>query len=281
MNRWIFLLIAISSLVVSCGKQAKKTAEKPLARVYDHYLYPSSLKGMLKKNMSVEDSTLIVGTYIENWAKNNLMLHVAEENVPKSIDIEKMVQEYRKSLIKLYYEKNLVQQRLDTLVNSEEISSYYELSKGDHILKYHIASCFFVKIPTSAPDLEDVKKWWKMEDDLDMPQLKEYCEQFAQIYILEDSTWIRDIDLAAQFPDGTFSEGSLTKGKTFNFQKKGYLYLMKVNGVVKKGKIAPIGYIREKAKDYILLKRKRELIDHMADEMYQREINKKNVVIYN
>lgn len=280
MKKWIFLGLTVSILWTACSNEAGKTSEEPLARVYDKYLYPSDLKSILNKKMSPEDSTSIIGTYVENWAKDNLMLHVAEENVPREIDIEKMVKEYRQNLVQLHYERNLVEQSLDTFVSNEEVQAYYQTSKEDHILKQNVIRCFFIKTPNNAPDLEDAKKWWKMENDLDATQLEEFAERFAQIYILEDSTWIREMDLAAQFPDGTLKEGSLKGGKELVTEKQGYFYFLKIHEVVKKGTIAPMGFVKGKAKSYILLKRKMKLIEDMASEMYKREINKKNVVIY-
>ena len=280
MKKWIFFALTVSILWTACSSEPGNTSEEPLARVYDKYLYPSDLKSILKKNMSPADSALIIGTYVENWAKDNLMLHVAEENVPKGIDIDKMVEEYRQNLIQLHYERNLVEQRLDTFVSKQEVKAYYKTSKEDHVLKQNVIRCFFIKAPNNAPDLEDAKKWWKMENDLDATQLEEFAEQFAQIYILEDSTWIREADLAAQFPNGTLKEGSLKAGKNLVTEKQGYLYFLKVHEVAKKGEIAPMGFVKGKARSYILLKRKMKLIEDMASEMYKREINKKNVVIY-
>ncbi|MGB0862169.1 MAG: hypothetical protein ACPGXZ_04590 [Saprospiraceae bacterium] len=276
----MFFVLVISVFWTACNNEAGKTSEEPLARVYDKYLYPSDLKGILKRNMSPQDSALVVSTYVENWGKDNLMLHVAEENVPNDIDIDEMVREYRQNLIQLHYERNLVKQRLDTFVSNEEVRSYYEVSKQDHVLKQNVVRCFFLKAPNNSPDLEEAKKWWKMENDLDKTKLEEFAEKFAQIYILEDSTWVRENDLAAQFNGDALKEGSLTKGKEIIIDKQGYLYLLKIHEVAKKGEIAPMGFIKKKAKSYILLKRKMALIEDMASEMYKREINKKNVVIY-
>lgn len=267
-------------LIWSCQPKRDHRTEEPLARVYDEFLYPSDVATVVTKKMSKSDSAVVVRSYIDNWVRERLMLRIAEQNIPQDIDIDEMVRNYRNNLIQLYYEKNLVEQRLDSTVTKEEVRNYYEANKEENVLKYKVARCYFVKLPSNAPQQADLRAWWKRETPEDVLKLKEYCEQFAQLYNLEDSTWVRASDVAAQFPAGTLTEGNIVKGKTLSIEKEGYIYLLEVLETADKGQIAPLGYVREKAKSYILLKRKMELIERMSKEMYQREMNKQNVEIY-
>ena len=276
--RYIFF-IGIIVLIGACGSNQKQKNEQPLAKVYDKALYPSDLNGIIQPNMSKEDSILVVGTFIENWAKKNLMLKIAEKNIPKDIDLDEIMAEYKASLVQHYYEKSLSERLLDSLVSDTEIQAFYEKTKDEHVLKDAIARCFFITLPINAVNKDDVKKWWKMDDNLDYAKLKEYCDKYAINYILEDSSWISKNDLAAQLPSGTLNQG-LSKGKTLNVEKDGIWYLLSVKETVGKGQQAPVSYIRDKAIRYILHKRKIELVENMASEMYQRELNKKNVIIY-
>lgn len=279
--KYIAGVALLFTLVIGgCKPEGDHRAEEPLARVYDDFLYPSDVETVVSKKMSKADSAVVVRSYIDNWVRERLMLRVAEQNIPQDIDIDEMVRNYRNNLIQLYYEKNLVEQRLDSTVTKEEVRDYYEANREENILKYKVARCFFVKVPSSAPQKDELRTWWKRETPEDVLKLKSYCEQYAQLYNLEDSTWVRASDVAAQFPAGTLTEGTILKGKQLSTEKEGYIYLLEVMETVDKGQTAPLGYVREKAKSYILLKRKMELIERMSKEMYQREINKQNVEIY-
>ena len=207
------------------------------------------------------------------------MLKVAEKNTPKDVDLDKILAEYKASLVQHYYEKSLSEQLLDSLVSDTEIQTFYEATKDEHILKDAIARCFFITLPINTINKDDVKGWWKMDKDLDYAKLKEYSEKYAITYILEDSSWISKKDLAAQLPSGTLNQG-LSKGKGFNIEKDGIWYLLNIKEVVAKGQQAPVSFVRDKAIRYILHKRKIELVENIASEMYQRELNKKNVIIY-
>lgn len=271
--------VFILALVVACGDNTHTGDEEPLARVFDKYLYPSDLQGIMQADMTKEDSVLMEA-YIENWAKKNLMLKVAEKNIPKDVDIAQMLADYKASIIQHYYEENLVAQRLDSVVSQKEIQAFYEATKDDHILEETIARCYFIKLPTNSPNKEDLKKWWKMKESLDFAEMKGYAETYAQMYILEDSSWVAKEDLAAHLPDGTFNQGNFGSGQSFDFEKKGYWYLLNIKEIKSKGQLAPVAYVRDKAIRFILHKRKIALIENMATEMYVRELNKKNVTIY-
>lgn len=272
--------IALMLGMQSCGNAGDKPAEEPLARVYDKYLYPSDLKGIYKKNMSKADSTLIVGTFIENWAKKNLMLKLAEENIADDAEIKKLVDEYRKVLIQHMYEKRLVQQRLDTLVGQQEINDFYEATKQDYVLKEDVVRCYFIKTPATSPDLDQVKTWWKLKEPTDMEDLKIYSDLYAVMYLLEDSTWINKENLAALLPKSALNKVSWSTGSNMNMTIDGAFYILKINQVARKGQIAPVGYVADKIRDYILHERKIKLIETLSTEMYQRELNKENVEVY-
>ena len=171
MFRYVFF-IGIVALISACGGNNKPTNEEPLAKVYDKFLYPSDLKGIIQPNMSKEDSILVVGTFIENWAKKNLMVKISEKNIPKDVDLDKIIAEYKASLVQHYYEKSLSQQLLDSLVSDTEIQKFYEATKDEHVLKDAIIRCFFITLPVNTVNKNDVKKWWKMTDNLDYAKLK-------------------------------------------------------------------------------------------------------------
>ena len=236
----------MASLAMSCKEEAPKPEEPPLARVYDQYLYPSDLPMQLGDN-ATKDDTVRVGAFIDNWAQNKLMVRIAQDNIPNDANIEQKVQAYRASLIQHYYEQALVSQKLDSVVTNEEITAFYNQTKEEHILKESIARCYFMKIPTTAPNIEEVKTWWQMKDPLDIERLRDYCANFAQFYILEDSSWVNKSDLAAQLPDNTFSQGVFQSGKTWTSTKDEVLYFLKINDIISSGKIAPQSYVKEKA----------------------------------
>ena len=131
----------VGNILTSCNKKAK---EKPLLRVFDNYLYPSDIKGLVSGNVSAEDSIAIIDNYINQWILQMVVLDKAENNINKRF--EKELQDYKNSLITYEYEQSIVKQLLDTNVGDNEIQQYYERNKENFTLKNNIVRMVYVKI---------------------------------------------------------------------------------------------------------------------------------------
>ena len=71
---WMYVMICLCPFV-ACESVDK---EKPLLRVFDNYLYPSDIEGLVKGNISEEDSIAIVDNYINQWIQQMVVLDKAK-----------------------------------------------------------------------------------------------------------------------------------------------------------------------------------------------------------
>lgn len=281
MNVLFKSIFFISCLVIisACNKNSKSTDEDPLATVYGKSLYPSDIEDIVGNGTTAKDSALLVNSYIQSWAKEQLIISIAEENIPDDLDVNKLVEDYRKSLIRYTYEQKLVEQRLDSVVTDAEIAQYYKSALEQYQLDKTVVQGYFIKIPKEAPNQDSLKLWWKMNTPSERQNVVEYSRMYGDKFLLEDSLWISVDYLAAEFPISSLKEGSLSSGMNTISASKDFNYYIKVKKVVRTGQIAPLSYVKEKIIKVILRKRKFELLDNMIDELYQREIDKKNVII--
>ena len=98
-----------------------------MARVFEQYLYPSDLKAAIPPGTSDPDSVILAKRFVETWVKDQLMLNRAEQALTEEqMDFEKQIAEYRRSLLIFSFRQKLLQQKLDTAVNKNEIQTYYE-----------------------------------------------------------------------------------------------------------------------------------------------------------
>lgn len=272
----------LSSLLLlwSCSKEVENVTEEPLATVFGKSLYPSDIQGIVGQGVSSKDSSILVRSFIENWAKEQLIIAIAEQNIPDDLDVDRLVEDYRLSLIRHSYEQKLVEQRLDSLVTDNEIRRYYESALDQYQLDKTIVQGKFVKLSKQAPKQDTLKKWWKNLEP-NKQAMSDYCRMYADKFVLEDSIWI-DVDyLAAEFPISSLKTGAITGGLNVIASDEEYNYYINVDKVVRQGQIAPLSYVKNKIIKVILRKRKFELLDNMTEELYKRELDKKNVVISN
>ncbi len=184
--------------------------EKAIAKVYDVYLYPSDIEGIVPKGTSNEDSLLLVQSYIENWVRQTLLIKQAEENVDIDVEtIEQQLENYKNSLLIYAYEQQLIAQKLDTTVSQAQIKAYYEANKENFELKKTILKASYVKLPKNAIRIDNAIKWFKSNKEKDKRELETYCMQFSQDYSLVDTSWLYYDQLAEVVPLERLSESSV------------------------------------------------------------------------
>ncbi|HKJ41487.1 MAG TPA: hypothetical protein VKA27_05300, partial [Sunxiuqinia sp.] len=115
----LFFLIA-----VSCSQQ--QSTKTPLAKVGDQFLYHEDVRKVLPANLSGADSTLWVDDFIKKWVQAKLLVLNAEENLtPAQKDVSQELEEYRNSLLTYKYKKELMAQKMDTVITDSAIQKYY------------------------------------------------------------------------------------------------------------------------------------------------------------
>ncbi len=89
-------------------------------------LLTSDVAGVIPAGSSKEDSIRMLDDYIRKWIRQELMIQKAEENLsPDQKNLSRELLEYRNSLIIYKYKNELMRQRMDTTVTSEQIEEYY------------------------------------------------------------------------------------------------------------------------------------------------------------
>ncbi|UPT66777.1 MAG: hypothetical protein M0D57_20475 [Sphingobacteriales bacterium JAD_PAG50586_3] len=99
------MIICILVFAFGCGSGGNKP-DKPVARAGKYYLDEVELRTILPKNINSADSALFAKNYIERWAKDNILIDKAEDEGIDDVNIDKMVENYRKQLLLAAYQKN-------------------------------------------------------------------------------------------------------------------------------------------------------------------------------
>ncbi len=256
--------------------------EKAIAKVYDVYLYPSDIEGIVPKGTSNEDSLLLVQSYIENWVRQTLLIKQAEENVDIDLEtIEQQLESYKSSLLIYAYEQQIIAQKLDTTVTAAQIKAYYEANKENFELKKTILKASYIKLPKNAIRIENAIKWFKSNKEKDKRELETYCMQFSPDYSLVDTSWLYYDQLAEVIPLDKLSESSVLQNNNYiQISDKDFIYLVKVKTFMYKEDISPLDMEIENIKNIIINKRKVEMIDKMENEVYKNARDNNDIEIF-
>ena len=272
-------------LCSSCNylkKRNQETTGNAVARVHDKYLYAEDISRMIGQGTSKEDSALLANSYIQNWVKQQVILHKAETNLDdEKKDVEKKLEEYRNSLITFIYETELIRQRLDTIVSDQEIAKYYADNQTNFELKDNIIKVLYLKVKRDAPKVKKAKDWYKSSNSKDRLLLEEYCYQFASDFHLDDETWLLFDELLKKVPIKTYDKESFLRNNKFiEIEDSTELYLINIKEMKIRESLSPLSFVKDDIKVLIVNKRKLSLIREMEKAAYDEALKKNEFEIY-
>jgi hypothetical protein len=277
-------LLLLFSLSSCDRKTTDETAEKgkAIARVYTYNLYENDLKAVLPDGLSPEDSARRAQNFINTWVKEKLLVYKAEMNLGDGQkNVEKQLQDYRNSLIIYAYEKELVRQRLDTLVSDEEIQKYYDEHPNDFELRDNIVKVIYVKVDKKSPNQQKLTGWIKSDKPQDRKDLEGYCRQFASNYFLDDNVWLLFDDLLKEVPIETYNKELFLQNTRFlTLADSTSNYFVNIKGFMTRNSHSPLAFEKENIRNIILNQRKRELIERMHTNLYKEAMENKDIEVY-
>lgn len=272
-------LFIVLCLLHSCKV---KNPETPVARVFDKYLYRDDIATLIPPGVSPKDSAQLIQGFISTWIRQNLIMKKAELNLPGEMkNVEKQMDDYRTSLIIYAYEKELVRQKLDTIILEEEIENYYKHNLHEFELKDYIVKVLYIKLEKNSPELNKVKKWYQSVQGDDLKKLEEYCRKFAVNFFVDTEVWLYFDDLLKEIPIETYNkEEFLKRHKPVEFEDATHLYLLNILDYRLKDDTSPLSLVRENIRNILLNKRKITLIENMRKDIYQDALERGNFEIY-
>ncbi|RMF31310.1 MAG: peptidyl-prolyl cis-trans isomerase [Bacteroidetes bacterium] len=274
---WGLLLAAV---IGACRPIAEeRPGDRLLATAYDKKLYLSDLEGMFPEGLGAEDSMLIIEAFVERWLRDAALMHEAENNIPSDLNIDRLVRDYRASLIQHNYERLLVEQLLDSVITRDELEAFYEANKEQFQLEAPVFRIELVKVPLEAPDQNALQRWWKNSAE-HLEDLRAYCRDNQGFCLLADSTWYQLEDLGRWLPAALLKERNLQPEKSTIQRLDGFLYLFRVLEEVPAGAAAPLDFVKPQAERTILHRRKLKLLHDMKEKMYQEAVRKNQVRIH-
>lgn len=271
----------MSLIWTSCQPvDTSKENDRLLAKVHNKTLYISEMDGMFPEGTSSKDSNIIINAYLERWIRDMLVLNEAERNIPSDLNIDKLVRDYRASLISHNYEKILIEEKLDSNVTKDELEAFYEKNKEQYQLETPIVRCYFIKIKLPVPNAVELRRLWNSDSPADFEALVNYGNRYAEAHLLEDSVWYKVEDIASNLPTGSLTAGNVAAKKDFSQRDGEYQYYFKVFELKNRKDIAPLSYIEGQARKFILHQRKIKLLEDIRDQMYEVELRKNNITVY-
>ena len=280
----ILLLLTALAMFTSCEFISGIIHDdEVVAKLGNRKLYKTELDAFIPNGVSAEDSTNLALQYINTWATEQLFSDIAQQQLSKEEqDVSAELEDYRRSLLKYRYEQRYVNERLDTVVLSQEIDDYYHSHEDLFVLDVPIVKARFLDIMQDSPNLELIKDKMcssKIED-LEMADSLAYSS--ALRYEDGSDKWVDMVTFARNF--GTDYGTLLSKAGKDGFieipDERGDVKIAYICEMQRVGELAELDYCEDRIKDIIISTRKQTLLSDLERELLSDALDKETLIIY-
>jgi len=282
MNKIIITLLIIS-ISAGCKENNKPLKRIAVAEIDKVVLYYDEIPQLIQKGINEPDSAAIIQNYINKWAKRELLLKKAEENLAPDMkaDIARQLEETRANLVIYNYQRQMMLEKMDTVISENELENYYSANEKSFLLNSNIVKALFIKLPVETPDLEKVRRLARSNNQNDLQQLESYCFQFAEKFDDFNEKWIPMSRLSVELQQDINNEEDFLRRNTF-FETSDIasVYLLSIRDYRLRTTVAPYEYVKDDIKRIIWNTRRFDFIKSLENGIYNDALKENSFKIY-
>ncbi len=280
--RYPFLVSGFLLFFISCD-QFVVNKEEVIARVGAVYLYRTDLEKGLDAFVNEADSILKSRNYIDQWARNQILMQQAEINLDIDIinKLELLVDQYKIDLYSNTYKQSVIDKAIDTDITSQELDSFLLQNRSVFKLNAPLFQVRFIELPHDNVDLNEIKRSFQRLDEEDIHYLDSLSFQFTN-HILTDSIWINKSNLLSEvsFLNQENLNTYIKKSQFFEIEDSLGVYLFFVKDYLKKDDYSPNEVLYPTIKNILLNQRKLQFNNQFEKDIIQDAIKSKTYEIY-
>ena len=279
--RYFFSIIVVSLLAIACNKKTDVKDTGILVKIGNKVLYKSVLEENIPVGISHEDSIIVAEHFIRTWIGEVLLYNIAVKNLNDKDNIERLVEDYRKSLVIYQYEEQLINEKLTNEIGEQSLYDYYNQNKDKLKLEQSLVKGLFLKIPVNAPQLDEIRKWYKSTASNARDQLEKYSLNNAVIFDYFVDKWVNFNELMDNLPKEQLDKEDLAiKKKAIERQVDDFYYFLNITDYLLPGDNAPFEFVKTTIQEILINQRKIDFLKKTEEELYQRAINKGEIQFY-
>ena len=233
--------------------------------------------------MPPADSMLLAESLERKWVKDALVYDVALRNLEgeDKAEVDKLVEEYRHSLIRYRYQEQLIKERLSSEFQESDMLSYYEENQKKFVLDKALVKGLFLKIPVDAPGLVDVKGWYRSTSEASLEKIEKYSVQNASIYDYFYDKWVDFDQVMDNIPVHVSNANDFLRANKFvEVSDSTYCYLLNIKEYLPAGSVAPYDYASAQIVEMLTNRRKVEFLKKFEEELYNDAVRSGDVKFY-
>jgi hypothetical protein len=282
MNKTVISLLVLV-LIAGCKEKKTETHRIPVAEVGKTVLYYDEIPDVIQDGATKEDSTALIQNYVNRWAKRKLLLQKAEDNLSADLkeEVNKQLEETRANLLIYQYQRQIMLEKMDTVLSETELESYYVSNERAFILTSNIVKALFIKLPADTPELSRIRSLARSNNDADLRDLQNICMKFAEKFDDFNQEWVPMNRLSVELPEDVINEEDFLRRNTFyETSDAGSVYMISVKDYRLRSSLAPFEYVKNDIRRIILNTRRIDLFQSLENGIYNDALKDNSFKIY-
>ena len=239
------------------------------------------IKQVVPLGLSEADSTLFAQQFIKNWAQDVLFYQNAIRNIPDTKDIDRLVENYRRSLIEHEYQRRLIEQKFSSETAEEDIERFYNDNERLFVLDESLLRGLFLKISNKSHDLSDIRKLYTRQDDESFEEIEKYSIRNAARCEFFYDNWRTVAEIEVLLPPLEKPlETMLKDNGSFEFKDEEYIYLLNVSEFAPKGGIEPLDHARSRIRGLLINSNEVSYMRKIKEDLYDAAIEKNRIIFH-
>lgn len=272
------MLLAVAACTSGNAVEEATPDSEVLARVGTSVLTRDDMRRALPANLSEADSADFVAAFVKTWVSDRLITEVAVEQLGSSEEIERLTEEYRRSLIMWKYREMVIRADSALQVSEADVKEYYDRHASAMTLSQPQLRGIYIKIESDAPDIAKVKKLYKSLRQADIEELEKVGLTGAIHYDYFRDRWIPWEQIVTKIP-AEIPVSQLRKGFTFELDSDGFTYLLSVSDVLPIGAVMPFESAEPIVRETLEATRLTEINELLSRRLYEQAVAEGKVSI--
>lgn len=268
-------------MLACCKGNDKVIPADALASVGDEVITRSDMQPSIPAGLSPEDSATFAKAYLRNWIETRLVERVAADEVDMEL-IDRLTREYRDELIMSQYRRTMARQADNSQFSEDSLRAYYEAHAAEFKLERPMLKGIYLKIPSDASDLRQIKRLYRSDKDADIDKLEKAANNSAIHYDYFRDTWIDweqiETRIPLEFDAATLN--SLTQNRYLETESQGFTYLLSISEYLPAGNAMPFEAARPVVSERLLNLSRRAYDSRLRNDLYNRALDDGTLVIY-
>ena len=272
-------------LAMSCREAQTLFGYDTVAKVGRKTLTAADIAQAVPKGITGQDSVNYVDSYMDKWIIRQLKLQEAELIFSTSEgDIDRMVEEYRQSLLIRKIEQYYLDKDVDFEITDDDIEQYYNSHKSDFRLSAPVVRGYVVTVPERYRRREWLLKQFSTAKSMDSDKFKD-AEQVclkSNFKLVKYEQWVDYTEFLANLPllRTDSNDKLLAKRDIQQIRHNSSYYCFRVTDVLKAGEPMPLFMAKDKIVRILINRRHGEIIRQNEERIRTNADNNGLVKVY-